>query len=310
MASRARPQGGFTLIELLVSIAVLATLGGVAVLGVNGLRSSATSSACRTDERILRLAEQSLQATTGAYGDENALVAAGLLDGPSSYHDVTSDGLSFTIVAVGECSGGGDTEAADASASEATTTEPVAPTVTTAPTTTAATPTIPSTAPDGATAVEAGGVCDDATRARMDELAEQEARLVDKLDGRRGNDRPNGLVKQLDEVRRELEQLRAECAADGDGSVPGITSVSITSVTLSSTCTDADHWPKSRDWTITNPTGSPVGYVLDPDDGDPVSGTAKPGATVVTLPAKSGKHAELVVEGSHRVQATAADKKC
>ena len=91
-------ESGFTLLELLTVIAVLAVLGGVATLGVSSLRENAEEVGCSADAKAIDTAEQALRVSSGAFGDENALVASGLLDGPSEYHDVVLEQDGYELV--------------------------------------------------------------------------------------------------------------------------------------------------------------------------------------------------------------------
>lgn len=67
---RMRGQGGFTLIELLVVVAILAVLGGAVIIGVGGLRGSATDVTCKTDKETVETAAE-------AYLVANSNVAPG-----------------------------------------------------------------------------------------------------------------------------------------------------------------------------------------------------------------------------------------
>lgn len=49
-------QGGFTLIELLVVVAILAVLGGAAVIGIGQLRSSSKAQVCKTEAETVETA--------------------------------------------------------------------------------------------------------------------------------------------------------------------------------------------------------------------------------------------------------------
>lgn len=49
-------QGGFTLIELLVVVAILAVLGGAAIIGIGQMRENAETTVCETDQSTLRTA--------------------------------------------------------------------------------------------------------------------------------------------------------------------------------------------------------------------------------------------------------------
>jgi general secretion pathway protein G len=102
---RMRNERGFTLIELLVVIVILGILAAVVVFAVGGLTDKGGKSACQTDTKTLRTAEEAYfsqetlgnsldyanQDTTAAAGD---LVAANLLANPPKYHKVVvTDGV-------------------------------------------------------------------------------------------------------------------------------------------------------------------------------------------------------------------------
>ena len=51
-------QGGFTLIELLVVVAILAVLGGAAIIGIGSMRSASEQQVCKTDAETIELARE------------------------------------------------------------------------------------------------------------------------------------------------------------------------------------------------------------------------------------------------------------
>src|SRR4051794_8676898 len=103
---------GFTLVELLIVIVILGILATVTVFAVTGITTRGKDSACRSDVKTIQTAEEANNANTGFYADEAGLVAAGLLHGPSSNFDVTTNGLAgtagnytITIVNTTDCAG-------------------------------------------------------------------------------------------------------------------------------------------------------------------------------------------------------------
>ena len=127
-------------------VAVLGVLSGVVVVAMSATTERAEESACAADERALVTALEAFAVTSGAYGDEDALVAAGHLASTSSSHDVVLSGDSYSVVATGDCVTGGAEEVAigdEVAAIESTTTT-LAPTTTTtaAPTASASISTI------------------------------------------------------------------------------------------------------------------------------------------------------------------------
>jgi prepilin-type N-terminal cleavage/methylation domain-containing protein len=107
-ASR-RSDDGFTLVELLIVIVILGVLATVTVFAVRGITDQGETSATDADERTLESAQEAHMAQEGVYGTEAELVAAGLLRGESTLHDVdlAVDGQSYEIVAAGSGGGGG-----------------------------------------------------------------------------------------------------------------------------------------------------------------------------------------------------------
>ena len=103
VSERQDRDGGFTLIELLVVIIVLGILAGVVVFAVNGVGDKGRSAAINSDAKVVRTAEETYLAKNGTYGTEDQLVAAGLLDSPSSYTDValTAGGPTGTSFLLG-----------------------------------------------------------------------------------------------------------------------------------------------------------------------------------------------------------------
>ncbi len=92
---------GFTLVELLIVIVILGVLATVTVFAVRGITDKGDTNARATDLRLIERAEEAHQAQTGRYGTEAELVAAGLLRGESTLHDVDLVGEDYTVVAEG-----------------------------------------------------------------------------------------------------------------------------------------------------------------------------------------------------------------
>lgn len=79
-----RGQGGFTLIELLVVVAILAVLGGAAIIGIGAMRGSAEKEVCSTDKETI---ETALEAEKLATNDTAYATAMSDLTGPGYLKD-------------------------------------------------------------------------------------------------------------------------------------------------------------------------------------------------------------------------------
>ena len=112
MTGRGNGQSGFTLLELLVVMVIMGVVSGGAIVGVAAVRRSAQDAACTADADTLETAEQASFATTGSYLDEQRLVDAGYLVGPSDHFDVTATQLGYELVPVGDCTVAGPEMAA------------------------------------------------------------------------------------------------------------------------------------------------------------------------------------------------------
>jgi prepilin-type N-terminal cleavage/methylation domain-containing protein len=95
---RRASEKGFTLIELLVVIVILGILAAVVVFAVGGLTDKGETSSCKIDTRTIKTAEEAYFAGSatatpplgdGTYTDMPGLVAAKLLESPSTYHTLT-----------------------------------------------------------------------------------------------------------------------------------------------------------------------------------------------------------------------------
>lgn len=94
---RAAAEHGFTLLELLVTIAVVAVLATTGVLAVRRITPRAQTAACTQDAKVLAAAEDAYHTLHGTYATMDGLVADGVLESPSSLHDVTVAGGSYTV---------------------------------------------------------------------------------------------------------------------------------------------------------------------------------------------------------------------
>ena len=108
-----RRQRGFTLIELLVVVAILAVLGGAAIIGIGALRDNAENVVCDNDKATVETAAEAAdvqglaQITTGTYTVDE-LQAADLLkenDIDNRVSGATQAGAGEIYVATGinEC---------------------------------------------------------------------------------------------------------------------------------------------------------------------------------------------------------------
>jgi prepilin-type N-terminal cleavage/methylation domain-containing protein len=82
-------EEGFTLVELLVVIVILGVLAAVAVFAVSGISDRGQASACATDAKTVKTAEETYFAKNSTYGNEFALKAGGFLAEYSTYDDAT-----------------------------------------------------------------------------------------------------------------------------------------------------------------------------------------------------------------------------
>ncbi len=105
---RRRAEGGFTLAELLLVIVIMGVLASVVVFGA---LQFGTKSPCQSDARMLRNAEATYFVANAHYATQAELTAARLIVRPSTLHDVTPAGLSFTVTELGQCVGSGTADA-------------------------------------------------------------------------------------------------------------------------------------------------------------------------------------------------------
>lgn len=108
------PDHGFSLMEVLVVVVVLGILATIVVFAVRNSAADAEAAAYAADARTLETAQEAYAATSGSYGDEDELVAAGHLRQPSDLHDIVLDGGGFRVVRAdgGSGSAGGPGESA------------------------------------------------------------------------------------------------------------------------------------------------------------------------------------------------------
>jgi prepilin-type N-terminal cleavage/methylation domain-containing protein len=92
---------GFTLIELLIVVAILGILGGITAFAIGNLTDRAEVTACDAERRTLTLAIESYRATRDAWPTTmTQLVQAGLIDGASDTHELSSTSSGGVIIAV------------------------------------------------------------------------------------------------------------------------------------------------------------------------------------------------------------------
>ena len=105
---------GFSLVELLIVIVILGILATVTVFAVTGITNKGKTSACKSDLHVLQTAEEAYNANnanTGAYADQPALKAAGLIHDVAPNFTVavgpgTGTAASYTITGnAGDCFG-------------------------------------------------------------------------------------------------------------------------------------------------------------------------------------------------------------
>lgn len=104
-----RGQGGFTLIELLVVVAILAVLGGAAIIGIGAMRSSSELQVCKTDKETIETAAEAERVATNdtTYDTPANLVTAGYLKkAPKGTWSVASGTGIATTTAYGALTAG------------------------------------------------------------------------------------------------------------------------------------------------------------------------------------------------------------
>lgn len=88
--TKKRNDEGFTLIELLVVVVILGILAAVVVFAVGGITDKGQTSACKTDAKTLRTAQEANFAKNNKYDTEDNLKTNGFLAEASVMHDFTS----------------------------------------------------------------------------------------------------------------------------------------------------------------------------------------------------------------------------
>lgn len=88
---------GFTLIELLVVIVILGILAAVVVFAVSGITDRGQKSACATEGRTIRTAQEAHYAENGSYTDGATLASTGFLSKEPTLATTAPSGNTFTI---------------------------------------------------------------------------------------------------------------------------------------------------------------------------------------------------------------------
>ena len=76
---RSKQDKGFTLVELLIVIVILGILATVTVFAVTGITTRGKDSACKSDMKVIQVAEEANNANTGSYDTLANLKANGLI---------------------------------------------------------------------------------------------------------------------------------------------------------------------------------------------------------------------------------------
>jgi Tfp pilus assembly protein PilE len=113
---RWRRGGSFSVVEFLVVVAIVGLLAGIMAFSVAGFGRESQTSACESDTRSLRSAEEANYAQVGSYDTEPVLVSHGMLSHVSAWHGVRvvaatpgapAGNYSITVIG-GRCGQNGD----------------------------------------------------------------------------------------------------------------------------------------------------------------------------------------------------------
>ena len=85
IAEETKQDKGFTLVELLIVIVILGILATVTVFAVTGITTRGKDSACKSDLKVIQVAEEANNANTGSYDTLANLQANGLI------HDIPTN---------------------------------------------------------------------------------------------------------------------------------------------------------------------------------------------------------------------------
>ncbi|MBX3313994.1 MAG: prepilin-type N-terminal cleavage/methylation domain-containing protein [Actinobacteria bacterium] len=96
---------GFTLIELLVVIVILGILAAVVVFAVSGINDRGQESACVTEARTVRTAQEAYYAENGTYAVAGAGLVPGFLSKTPTLVTDTSTAGAIALAWAGDCVG-------------------------------------------------------------------------------------------------------------------------------------------------------------------------------------------------------------
>ena len=95
---------GFTLIELLVVIVILGILAAVVVFAVGGIQDRGQKSACQTEARTVRTAQEAYYAQNGSYAVAGSGLKPDFLSKDPTLVNDTSTATSLNLAYVAKCS--------------------------------------------------------------------------------------------------------------------------------------------------------------------------------------------------------------
>ena len=96
IAEETKQDKGFTLVELLIVIVILGILATVTVFAVTGITTRGKDSACKSDMKVIQVAEEANNANTGSYANLATLKTNGLIHDIPSNFKVTLAGSGAT----------------------------------------------------------------------------------------------------------------------------------------------------------------------------------------------------------------------